>query len=874
MDVIKQIQAFPFIENADADLISALADLASVKTLKPEEVLAKQFEIGQHIYFLVKGEIAISVPLQEAGKSYNVGLINDPLAPIGWSAFRHPSRYATTFTATKSSTLLMWPILELQKILESNPEFAEQFLQFIYQESLPVLTNIQNQTRPFFSNESLAFEETRPFSGSETQTHSLKDAISLLNYAPFCETFTQAEIHTLAKKSSILLAHQGDILCQQDQPSDGLYLLIKGKVVVSYQTDSGDIITTRSISRAGTVLSWTTKNATLKNRSSIISSRDSSILFIKRDDLLTILEDNPKLSVKYLYRLIWLVGTHLLAARMRYLSQSANDETLAVTNVIEQNAALLPVSSPLYKVGELLKSAITTDEAFGVLYKCLHFGSVLERTIAGMCLDILKDLQRENAFYRHLQNVYDSINSLPKDTPSLDARRLGTELFKQAFQQVPYVIKGLENLPKKAGSLFIYNHLLGSPTNRLPNGFRFSMDAQFIGSMVIDNEYGISGQRVVRRSKESEFWRDDFYEKFGNLFIHSWENLTRDTPEYDQFIQQSQETLRQNFPLMISPEGQSFNTHQSPGSFLPHAFEIAGSMGSEEPWIVPIAVANFDKRADHNIYTVIIKPAFKLSDKVDYTDKAALNQFLAAYQEEYKGYVNEAVELSKEIRQYPIFSGKNGYRSNVMSLNQIDVEFESDVRELEFHLAHQEYKDQPVAFYGSSTMRLWHDFDSNFREKDGINLGFGGATLEACVYYFERIILPHKPRSLVIYAGDNDIGNHYDSNKVVELYIELLQKIDRHLPGIPVTLISIKCSPARLKMRKTIETTNIQLERLAKTRPNTQYIDLFSTLLDQEGEVKENLFDGDKLHLTKKAYELWTKRLMKAEEFIFTKSLK
>ncbi|TYL48255.1 cyclic nucleotide-binding domain-containing protein [Marinomonas sp. IMCC 4694] len=869
MDITTQINAFPFMSDADVQLSASLIDLATIKVLKSGEVLAKQFEVGQNLYFLLEGEIAISVPLQDTGKSYNVGIINRLLSPIGWSAFRHPSRYATTFTATKSTTLLMWPIVELQKILDGNLDFANRFLQFVYQESLPVLTNIQNQTRPFFSNESLAFEETRPLMDYDTQAYAIKDATALLNYAPFCDTFTQAEIHALAKQSSILLAHQGDILSQQDQPADGLYLLIKGKVVVSYQTDSGDLITTRSISRAGTVLAWSTQNEALKNRTSIISSRDSSILFIQQDDLLAIFQDNPKFSVKYLYRLIWLVGTHLLAARMRYLSQIANDEVLAVSNVIEQNAALLPVSSPLYKVSELLKSAITTDEAFGVLYKCLHFGCVLERTISGMCLDILKDLQRENAFYRHLQNVYDTINNLPKETPALDARRLATELFKQAFQQVPYVVKGLENLPKKAGSLFIYNHLLGSPTNRLPNGFRFSMDAQFISAMVIDNEYGVSGQRVVRRSKESEFWRDDFYNRFGNIFIDSWEDLTRDTPEFDEFIRQSQNALRQDFPLMISPEGKSFSTQQSPGALLPHAFELAGSMGADEPWIVPIVVANFDKRADHNLYTVIIKPAFKLSSKVDYQDKEALNQFLLSYQEDYQGYVNEALELSREIRQYPVFSGKKGYRSNVMSLNQIDVEFESDVRELEFHLAYQEYKAQPVAFYGSSTMRLWSDFTRHFRDKDGINLGFGGATLEACVYYFERIILPHKPRSLVIYAGDNDIGNHYDSNKVIELYIELLQKVDKHLPGIPVTLISIKCSPARIKMRRIIEATNIQLGRLAKTRPNTQYLDLFSSLLDKKGDLKNALFEGDKLHLNNKAYELWTEQLLKSEAFIF-----
>ncbi|MDP5057197.1 MAG: cyclic nucleotide-binding domain-containing protein [Marinomonas hwangdonensis] len=871
MDITKQIHAFPFIGNVSTELMTSLVDLASTKTLTVGEVLAKQFEVGQYIYFLIEGEIAISVPLQDTGKSYNVGLINKPLSPVGWSAFRHPSRYATTFTATKSSTLILWPIVELQKILETDLVLANRFLQFVYEESLPILTDIQNQTRPFFSNESLAFEETRPLVTTEKPTQIIKDAVNLLNYAPFCETFTQAEIHTLAKQSTTLLAHQGDIISQQDQPSDGLYLLIKGKVVVSYQTETGDIITTRSISRPGTILAWTTKNASMKNRTSIISSRDSSILYIAQKDLLAIFEENPKFSVKYLYRLIWLIGTHLLSARMRYLSQIANDEVLAVSNVIEQNAALLPVSSPLYKVSELLKSAITTDEAFGVLYKCLHFGCVLERTIAGMCLDILKDLQRENAFYRHLQNVYDTINNLPKETPALDARRLGTELFKQAFQQVPYVIKGLENLPKKAGSLFIYNHLLGSPTNRLPNGFRFSMDAQFISAMVIDNEYGVSGQRVVRRSKESEFWRDDFYSRFGNVFISSWDSLTKDTPEYDSFIQQSQTTLRNNFPLMISPEGQSFSTSQSPGPLLPHAFEIAASMGADEPWIVPVAVANFDKRADHNLYTVIVKPAFKLSSRVNPADKEALAQFLIDYQAEYKGYVDEAVNLSREIHQYPILSGQNGYRSNVMGLNQIDVEFESDVRELEFHLAYQEYKERPVAFFGSSTMRLWHDFAQHFRDKDGINLGFGGATLEACVYYFERIILPHKPRSLVIYAGDNDIGNQCDSNRVIELYIQLLEKIDRHLTGIPVTLISIKCSPARKAMRGTIEKTNQQLKRLAKTRPNTRYLDLFTLLIDKNGEMKENLFENDKLHINHKAYDLWTEKLLEIESFVFQK---
>ncbi|GAB3484508.1 cyclic nucleotide-binding domain-containing protein [Marinomonas epiphytica] len=871
MSLSKQIAAFPFMSGCSEELTQAIEEMASPRSLKAGEVLAEQFQIGHYLYFLVSGEIAISLPLREASQSYNVGTINTPQAPIGWSAFRHPSRYATTFIATKTSKLLAFPILALQKLLNENLEFANRFLQFVYQESLPVLTNIQNQTRPFFSNETMSFEETRPLTEPQLYDVSIKEASSILSYAPFCDSFTQAEIHSFAKASKIILAHRGDLLSQQDQLSNGLYILIKGKVVVNYQTDSGEQITTRSISRSGTILAWCTHSEDSKNRTSIISSRDSSVLFIPRADLLEIFADNPKLSAKYQHRLIWLIGTHLLAARMRYLSQIAKDEILAVNNVIDQNAALLPVSSPLYKVSLLLKSAITTDEAFGILYKCLHFGSALERTISGMCLDILKDLQRENAFYRHLQNAYDNINNLPLETPPLDARRQGTEQFKLAFQQVPYVIKGLENLPKRAGSVFIYNHLLGSPTNQLPNGFRFSMDAQFIGSMIIDNEYGISGQRVVRRSKNSEFWRDNFYQKFGNIFVPSWDTLEQGTKEYDEFIQQSQETLKSNFPLMISPEGQSYSTHQSPGSFLPFAFDIAASMGAEEPWIVPIAVANFDKRADHNIYSAIIKPAFKLSDRVDLNDPQALQAFLVEYQAEYAGYVEEAMALAREIRQYPTFSRKVGYRSNVLSLNQLDIEFESDVRELEYQQTRRHYQTRPVAFYGSSSIRLWGDVAEHFNQPDAINLGFGAATLEACVYYFERLVLPHNPRSLVLYAGDNDIGNANDANKVVELYIELLQKIDQHLAGIPVTLISIKCSPARSRFRKTIEAANTQIQRLANTRPNTQYVDLFTPLLDSDKEVKSSFFEDDQLHLNKKGYDIWLKGLQPHIDFIFKK---
>ena len=64
-----------------------------------------------------------------------------------------------------------------------------------------------------------------------------------------------------------------------------------------------------------------------------------------------------------------------------------------------------------------------------------------------------------------------------------------------------------------------------------------------------------------------------------------------------------------------------------------------------------------------------------------------------------------------------------------------------------------------VAFYGSSSIRLWDSLAEDFFDVPVINLGFGGSTLAACVHYFDRLVVPCKPGALVFYAGENDIGD-------------------------------------------------------------------------------------------------------------------
>ena len=91
---------------------------------------------------------------------------------------------------------------------------------------------------------------------------------------------------------------------------------------------------------------------------------------------------------------------------------------------------------------------------------------------------------------------------------------------------------------------------------------------------------------------------------------------------------------------------------------------------------------------------------------------------------------------------------------------------------------------------------------------NALNLGFGGSTLEACAYFFERLVVPASPASLVVYAGDNDLGDGQSPEKVLTSFRSLADRVQRRLSGIPFAFISIKPSPARFSIIDRIRRTN------------------------------------------------------------------
>jgi lysophospholipase L1-like esterase len=162
---------------------------------------------------------------------------------------------------------------------------------------------------------------------------------------------------------------------------------------------------------------------------------------------------------------------------------------------------------------------------------------------------------------------------------------------------------------------------------------------------------------------------------------------------------------------------------------------------------------------------------------------------------------------------------------------------------------------RPPVFYGSSSIRLWDTLAEDFDPRV-VNLGFGGATLEACDYFFARLAPPVHPRSLLVYAGDNDLGDGRSVEATLGWFRSLADKVAT-LGAIPFGFVSVKPSPARYAIIDRIRRFNDLVRREIETRPKSFYVDVYPAMLDKSDKPRSELFLADGLHLSREGYRLW-----------------
>jgi lysophospholipase L1-like esterase len=162
-----------------------------------------------------------------------------------------------------------------------------------------------------------------------------------------------------------------------------------------------------------------------------------------------------------------------------------------------------------------------------------------------------------------------------------------------------------------------------------------------------------------------------------------------------------------------------------------------------------------------------------------------------------------------------------------------------------------------VLFVGSSSIRLWDNLESQFEGARVIKRGFGGSRLIDCVRLLDRLVIKYRPRTVLLYAGDNDLAEGSTPEQVLERVQAFADGVHGRLPETRVTFISIKPSPARRTLLDRARAANRLVQDYAASHPGVDYIDVFTPMLATDGSPRRELYAQDALHLNDAGYALW-----------------
>lgn len=189
--------------------------------------------------------------------------------------------------------------------------------------------------------------------------------------------------------------------------------------------------------------------------------------------------------------------------------------------------------------------------------------------------------------------------------------------------------------------------------------------------------------------------------------------------------------------------------------------------------------------------------------------------------------------------------------------------FENEIKAFEKSDSISMPSPKQVLLVGSSSIRLWTTYKEDLAEYSVINRGFGGSFMSDANEYFDRIVGKYKPKYILVYEGDNDIASGKSPETVLEDFKIFVSKVKKQNPKATVAFIAIRPSIARVNIVNQQKKANSLIEAYCKAEKKLHFIDVQKHFYLPNGELMQDIFVADNLHLNPKGYQIWTASIKK-----------
>ena len=162
-----------------------------------------------------------------------------------------------------------------------------------------------------------------------------------------------------------------------------------------------------------------------------------------------------------------------------------------------------------------------------------------------------------------------------------------------------------------------------------------------------------------------------------------------------------------------------------------------------------------------------------------------------------------------------------------------------------------------IVFIGASSIVRWNLAES-FPDLKAVNRGFGGSEMADSARYAARVVLPHAPRIVVVYPGENDLARGTTPDTIGAGFVSFYGTIHKALPSTRVIAIGLKPTPARWHLTDQMHQANKLLRSYCERQKACVYVDVWPAMLGPDGKPRPEHFIADGQHMTPEGYKVWT----------------
>jgi lysophospholipase L1-like esterase len=161
-----------------------------------------------------------------------------------------------------------------------------------------------------------------------------------------------------------------------------------------------------------------------------------------------------------------------------------------------------------------------------------------------------------------------------------------------------------------------------------------------------------------------------------------------------------------------------------------------------------------------------------------------------------------------------------------------------------------------ILLAGDSQFYRWKTLHEDLPGYTIINRGIDSFTTEDLLFFTDRLVLPYKPRLIVLHVGGNDVASGKTPQQVLSAFQRFVRQVRAALPSVQIAFSSLTPGPARWSQAAQRTQTNLLIKNYVATQPGLMFVDLWDAMLTPDGRPREDLWVEDRIHPNHDGYLL------------------